>query len=70
MQNTASRRKRRVMASGDGPARIPHDQETTEPPPGMYWVQMQGLRALRPIEDVITTTYTQIAANTQRTVPG
>ena len=40
------------MASG-GPGRPPeHADETTAPPEGMYWVQMQGLWALRPIDDL------------------
>ena len=61
------------MTSGDGPARIPHDQETTEPPPGMYSVQMQGLRALRPIEDVdhndVHTDSSQHTENCARLTP-
>ena len=40
------------MASG-GPGRpSEHADETTAPPEGMYWVQMQGLWALRPIDDL------------------
>ena len=34
----------------DDPAR--NGEETTAPPPGMYWVKMQGLWALRPIVDL------------------
>ena len=41
------------MASGDEPAlRCISDQEITASPPGMYWIQVQGLWALRPVMDV------------------
>lgn len=40
------------MASNDPGRTLRHDQETTAPPEGMYWVQMQGLWALRPIADL------------------
>lgn len=39
------------MASGDAARTSLNSDETTAPPPGMYWVQMQGLWALRPIVD-------------------
>ena len=39
------------MATGDRAPTLQHDEETA-PPPGMYWVQMQGLWALRPIVDL------------------
>ena len=40
------------MASGNAPKTAGHGEEPTPPPPGMYWVQMQGLWALRPTADV------------------
>lgn len=40
------------MASNDPGRTLRHDEETTAPPEGMYWVQMQGLWALRPIADL------------------
>lgn len=40
------------MASNDPARTLRHDEETTAPPEGMYWVQMQGLWALRPIVDL------------------
>ena len=39
------------MASGDPVPALPHDEQAA-PPPGMYWVQMQGLWALRPTVDI------------------
>ena len=39
------------MASNDSEKTMRHDEEATAPPEGMYWVQMQGLWALRPIVD-------------------
>ena len=40
------------MAGNDPGRTLRHDEETTAPPEGMYWVQMQGLWALRPIADL------------------
>ena len=40
-----------MSSGGAGPA-SQHAEELTAPPEGMYWVQMQGLWALRPIVDL------------------
>ena len=40
------------MASGGAGPASQHAAELRAPPEGMYWVQMQGLWALRPIVDL------------------
>ena len=40
------------MASSEPGRSSGHGEETTQPPEGMYWVQMQALWALRPIVDL------------------
>ena len=40
-----------TLASDEPAPTLRHDEKTA-PPPGMYWVQMQGLWALRPIVDL------------------
>ena len=50
----------RPMASSEPGRSSGHGEETTQPPEGMYWVQMQGLWALRPIVDL---DYNRVRAN-------
>ena len=40
------------MFSGDAGPASQHAEELTAPPEGMYWAQVQGLWALRPIVDL------------------
>ena len=50
----------RPMASSEPGRSSGHGEETTQPPEGMYWVQVQGLWALRPIADL---DYNRVRAN-------
>ena len=52
LKPTLQRYPAKPMASGGTGPELLHADETTVPPEGMYWVQMQGLWALRPIDDL------------------